>query len=364
VRLGRERARAAAQTRVLQVVRGDLGDVREVLAQRRQAQRHDVQAVVELGLQPTRAHALREVLDARRDDAHVGAAQRAARLLVLAALEQARQRRLRLGAQRADVVEQQRAALRLAEARGELLGTAAERAAVDAHQQAPRALALVVDRARAELLAGAGLAGDQHRAVGRGEARELLAQAAQRGRAAHQRLGAPQAGDRAAQLLQLALQQVVLDRALHDAHELLGLHRLLQEVEGAGLHGLHRLGYRADAGDHHDRNAHTAPARLVEQREPVAARHAQVGHDRLALALLEEAHGLLRARGGAGGEALGAQDLLQRVAHEGFVVDDQDMGGFHQLVSGRLRGSRTTKRAPPSGRFSALIVPPWARTIP
>ena len=182
--------------------------------------------------------------------------------------------------------------------------------------------------------------------------------AAHGGRAADERLGAPQARDGAAQLLQFLLQAVVLDRARDDAHEVGRVHGLLQEVVGAGLHRLYRLGHGADARDHHDRDHDAAPARLVEQREPVAARHAQVGHDRVAVVLLEEAHGLLGAGGGAGLEALEAQDFLEAVAHEFLVVDDQDVGAFHELFSVRLQGRRTTKRAPPPGRFSAAIVPP------
>jgi len=104
------------------------------------------------------------------------------------------------------------------------------------------------------------------------------------------------------------------------------------------------------------------------------------------------------ARRGGDAKAFGREHLGQRVAHEALVVDDQDVRRGHRLliVVGAFRayghwahghwahgslgerspgersvgdrslghGSRMVKRAPPSSRFSAVKLPPCARTMP
>ena len=94
-----------------------------------------------------------------------------------------------------DFVEEQRALVRLlepslpvADGAGERAAHVAEelrleqrfgnRAAVERDEPMRAARAVVVDRARDDLLAGAGLAGDENRAVGRGDGLEQLEQAA------------------------------------------------------------------------------------------------------------------------------------------------------------------------------------------
>jgi len=140
-----------------------------------------------------------------RDHAHVDAHRlRGADGEHLALLQRAQQLRLQIGRQVADLVEEQRAAIRGAEQAGlGLVGAGegaldvaeqlalhelpAQRRAVERHQLA-RAAAQAVELVRDPLLARAGLADDQRRrGVGR-RARDLHAQRAHGGRVAGQRI--------------------------------------------------------------------------------------------------------------------------------------------------------------------------------
>ena len=120
----------------------------------------------------------------RGDDPDVGADRGAAADRgELALLQDAQQPGLRLERHVADLVEEQRAALRLLEAPGRACRRAGEgallvaeqlaldqlardRRHVDRDERAVAALAVVVQRAGDQLLAGAALAGDQHGEVG------------------------------------------------------------------------------------------------------------------------------------------------------------------------------------------------------
>ncbi len=151
------------------------------LAQRRHAQLDHVDTVVEILAEATCGNQLAEVAVGRRKDAHVD------RLLALVAdrarglfLDQAQELHLHREWQVGDFVEEQRAALgRLHEARlvGNCAGEAAAavteklalhqfrryRAAADGHERCVLARPALVDQARDQFLAGAGLAGDVHR---------------------------------------------------------------------------------------------------------------------------------------------------------------------------------------------------------
>src|SRR4029078_5767370 len=98
----------------------------------------------------------------------------------------------------------------------------------------------------------------------------------------------------------------------------------------------------------------------------------------------EELDGFLRARGCVGAPALGAEDLDDRLAHEGLVGGDEDARGsvaHAGLRSARepprassraaprseteaAAGSRIVNPAPPASRFRAERFPPCARTMP
>ena len=180
-------------------------DVVEPLAQRRHAQAHHREAEEEIGAEAPFVDLARQVAVGGGDDAHVdGARRRGAERRDLAALDDAEQLGLQRQRQLADLVEEDGAAvghlqqaLALGVGAGEgALGVAEElrlhelaeeRAAVDDDEGAVLARRLVVDALGDLLLAGAGLAFDEHRAVALGDGVELLEQLAHRDRAAEHR---------------------------------------------------------------------------------------------------------------------------------------------------------------------------------
>ena len=150
-----------------------IGDVLDALAQRRQPQRHDVEAEEQILAEQALLDQHAQILVGGGDDAHIGLDRRAAADgRVFALLQHAQQPRLRLHRHVADLVEEQRAALGLLEAAGaarvgagegallvaEQLGfdqVARDRRHVDGDERAVAALAVVVQRARDQFLAGA-----------------------------------------------------------------------------------------------------------------------------------------------------------------------------------------------------------------
>jgi hypothetical protein len=97
-------------------VPGEIGDVGGALAQRRQAQRHDVQAKVEVLAEETLLDQDAQVLVGGRHDPDIRLDRRSATDRgVFALLEHAQQPRLRFHGHVADFIQEQRAALRLLE---------------------------------------------------------------------------------------------------------------------------------------------------------------------------------------------------------------------------------------------------------
>jgi hypothetical protein len=355
-----------------------------VLAQRRHLDGHDAQAVEEVGPEAAGRHARGERLVADRDDARVGVPRpRLAHDLELAALEHLQQLGLHLGPQRADLVEHERAALGLREAPGArgrgarngALAVPEELAleqrlghgrAVHAHEVAARARPGAVDLVGHELLARAALAGDEHRGVAARDLADRLAQPSHRGAVAHQALGGVAIVGRAAQVGHVGEQPPVLERALDLEQELARVDRLLQEVEGAGLHRGHRARDRAHAGDHDHGQARGLPSDLVEQRQAAAVRHLQVGEHEVDRLGGEQLARRARVLGRHDAQPLARQHVLQRLAHEGLVVDDEHgVSDGHVDVSWLCSaGSRIVKRAPRGLRLAAVSVPPCACTMP
>ena len=164
----------------LQEVADEQRQVVAALAQRRQVDGDDVEAEVQVGPEAAILHALVEVAVGGGDDAHVdGDRLRAADARERALLEDAQQLGLRARVHLADLVEEDRAAVgalevaELARVRvGEGAALVAEQlaleqvlgdgGAVDRHQRAAGARAVVVDRLGDDLFAGAALAGEQH----------------------------------------------------------------------------------------------------------------------------------------------------------------------------------------------------------
>ena len=151
----------------------EIGDVLEPLAQGRQPQRHDVQPVEQILAEQALIDLLLQVAVGGGDDPDIGPDRGAAAdRRVLALLQHAQQPRLRFHRHVADLVEKQRAAFGLLEAAdvtvlragegallvAEQLGLdqlARDRRHVDGDERPVAALAVFVQRARHQFLAGA-----------------------------------------------------------------------------------------------------------------------------------------------------------------------------------------------------------------
>ena len=203
---GVEAARRAAVL-AAEAVDESLGQQQRVafaLAQRRQVEREQIQPVEQVLAELTGGAARLQVGVGGGDDAHVAQFDaRSADRTVAAILRETQQHRLAARAERVDLVEKQRAALGVADDAaavalgvGEGAAHMAEqfgldhrirnRAAVDGDERFAATRAQVMQGARGELLAGAGLAAQQHGGV---DGRPLLQpgqRMAKRGRLADQ----------------------------------------------------------------------------------------------------------------------------------------------------------------------------------
>ena len=190
------------------------GDVAGALAQRRDAQREHAQAVVEILAERALAHGLLEIAIAGCEHADVERNGFAgAERLDLALLQHAQQLGLQAEIHLRDLVEQQRAAVRLHELtdaarlrarEGALLVTeqqrlehlVGDRGAIDGDERARAALRVRVNEARKHFLAGAALAVQEHRHVALRDARRELEQLAARGILGHGQCGRRRVGRR------------------------------------------------------------------------------------------------------------------------------------------------------------------------
>ncbi len=204
--LGRQAVDAAIELAVHapQEVVHQQRDVVDPLAERRNADREDVQAVEQVLAEAARRGQRFQVLVGRGDEPHVGVDRGvAAHAFELSFLQQPQQLRLRGGGHVADFVHEDGAAvglLELADAAavgaGERPALVAEklalqerlgdRRAVDGQERGPAAAAVLVNGPGNHLLARAALAQDQHGDVLRGDSADGLVELLHGRRVAHQ----------------------------------------------------------------------------------------------------------------------------------------------------------------------------------
>ena len=165
-------------------------NVARALAQRRELDREDLQPVEKVGAKFTGAHHRGELAVSGRDDARVrGQRRSAADAFEAMIVEHPKQLGLDARRQLADLVQEERAAARQLEAtraspvgagEGALLMSEklrlderlGDRRAVDGDERAAPAWRQRVQGAREELFAGAALSRQEHRALGRRDARK------------------------------------------------------------------------------------------------------------------------------------------------------------------------------------------------
>ena len=300
-------------------------------------------------------------------------------------LDRAQQLRLHRQRQVADLVEEERAAVgRLEEAFAVVVGAGeralavaeelgleqllGNRAAVDRHERHRAAHAHFMDGARDQLLAGARLAGDEHR---RHAARDLLDQranllhrhrlaghAAERGahrRRRRRRRRARRARRRRAAVLGRQRRRIdrrradaaAAERRGDDAAELLQVDRLGEVVVGARLERLDRVLGRAVGGDDDRLLAPVALLEPAQHVEPAAVGKAHVGDDGAVGAVLEMEQRLLDGAGGVEVVALAQERQLVERPEVGLVVDDEQAevrGSGHEVSVGRSVVAAATAR--------------------
>ena len=333
-------------------------DVVAALTQRRDAQRRDVQPVVEVGAKAPLVGGQAQVFLGRGDHPDVQGDQLvAAQALDRPLLQQAQQLDLHLQAHALDLVEEQGAAvgeLELADAAprsaGEGAGLVAEQlalhhrfgqgAGVDRHEGPAAATGQVVQGARHHLLAGAGFTEDQHVGGDPGEGADLFAQAL------HARRLADQARAQLVAVAQGQAQAAVVQHqaaqgqgAAHAVEQVVAGEGLFQEVIGAGAHRLHGQGHVAVTGDQQHRQLRVLLMQLLEQLQAVDARHADIAdHHPGPVAL--DACGGAPGIGQAGDLEPGqVEGLAQGLAQMGVIVDQQDLGAG---VEGQGHGAKSS----------------------
>ena len=279
-------------------LRDERRDVLRPVAQRRDAQRENGEAVIEVLSEGPFAHPLLEVAVRGGDDPHVHAlGQRRSHAEHLARDEDAEQLGLKRKGHLPRLIEKQRAAVGSFEdpgARPVGAGECAalvpeelaleqglgEAGAVDRQEDPLGSAARLVEGTGDELLPAARLAQNQDRRVGRREALHQLAQLPYRRTLPDQLARANEEAHLPAQSFVLAVEPGSLSRSPDDRQDLFPLKGFRQEIERARAHGVHRQLHGSHSGQKNHGNGGIRFAAEGEDVETGAIRHDLVGdHD-------------------------------------------------------------------------------------
>ena len=126
----------------------------------------------------------------------------------------------------------------------------------------------------------------------------------------------------------LAFQPRILQRAVGDQQQPVGLERLLDEVVGAALDRRNRGLDIAVAGDHHDRQFGMLLLERVEQLQPVeaAALQPDVEEHQIGPPRHHGRQRVVAVARRAGAVAFVLEDARDQLADISLVVDDEDIG--------------------------------------
>jgi hypothetical protein len=185
--------------------------------------------------------------------------------------------------------------------------------------------AVVVERARHHLLAGAGLAAQQHRHVAGRHAPDRLVDLLHGRVPAHQRPELPDLLEAGAERGDLLGEPSRGERALGEQERLVEIEGLGQVVVGALLHGRDRGLHGPVRGHDDDLGVRTLVPHLLEEGEAVDAGHAHVEQDEIEGPRLDllEGGGAVLDRGDLVARA--PEALLEDPAQAVLVVRDQDL---------------------------------------
>lgn len=194
------------------------------------------------------------------------------------------------------------------------------RAAVHRHERPLDTWPLLVDQARHQFLAAAGLATDVDRRLAARQLADLVAQGAHRRRLAEQAVVHRRfLGFRVAQA----------QGGCHQLPQATEVDRFGEEVEGTGLERLDRGVQAAVRGDHGHRGLWMALLDVLDQIEAAAVRQAHVGEAQVERLAGQQLAGFLDVAGAAGVQLHAAESDFQQFADIRFIVDDQ---GFCRLM--------------------------------
>ena len=198
---------------------------------------------------------------------------------------------------------------------------ARDRRAVDPHERTSRPFREVVQATRHQLLAGARLALNEHRRVRWRDACDLLAKNGHRRARPEQRWGLLGGSE-------LASHPALRHRTAHRQQQVRTIGRLGEVGGSARLENLLRGELVTVARQHDNRDLEAALTEVVDQPQPVHARHLEVEQGGVRLLRVEQVESLERVARLVNGVPGGAEDPTEDRADPGIVVDDQD-AAFH-----------------------------------
>ena len=215
-------------------------------------------------------------------------------------------------------------------------------AALNATKRSIGARAVVVNRARDQLLAGAGLAVNQHGAVHRRHELERREERLHRAVPADDVVEPEPVVELRPELGVLLAQPLLLDAGPEHTGELGQLERLDQEVDGAALDRADRFGHAAEPRDHHGEDFRVARERRVEDVHAVGIRQPQVDDEAVVgegVEALDGFRGIGRLRDR---ETVGFQGFDDELTEIRFVFDDEHrpFGLRHEVDSRTAMVSR------------------------
>src|ERR1035437_6764232 len=313
------------------------------VAERRNVDAHDVEPLKQVLAELFRGHGGFERLVRRGNDAHVGLNRLvAADALEGAALQHAQNFRLRSGRHVADFVQTNRAVdgfLEFADAlhcgAGERAAFMAEefaleqlfgnRGAIDRKKRLLATVAVMINRAGDEFLAGAAFTGDERGGVAGGhltdELENLLHRLTATDDAEFVILGFEQ------RLIRHDLLHVVcgLERVGDDFLELQRVERLEQIIVGAELHRLNGRLRRAVGGHQNDEELRIGGADPAERFESVHTAHAHIHEHEVGLEFGNDLQPFLAGRCRGQFDFRRIKDSLERIPHILFVINQQQL---------------------------------------
>ncbi|EDP64347.1 hypothetical protein BAL199_08998 [alpha proteobacterium BAL199] len=358
-------------------------DVLGAVAQRRDRDRCDGEAVVQVFAEPAALGFLQKVFLGRGDHPHIDRNRDVgADPLDRALLQYPQQPDLGVQRHRLDLVQEHRSTLgKLKPADPTTLGTGEsprfvpeqlapdqslrQRPAIDGNERAGSPVAGLVQSARHQFLAGPGLPGDQDIDPARTDRADQAAQSFDPGRRADdRRRGIRGRAGRALQGPQLLDQPPLLQRVRDRENQLRRIERLLQEIVCARAHRLHREGNIAVAGHQDHRQIPVGRLHGPQQRDAVKARHPDIGHDDAVGVGAEPLDHGVGAFARLDAQSRQFERLGAGVQHVGVVVDQDHRAGLdHSAASAWLACRVNRNTAPPRGASPTVSVPPMSRMI-